>query len=427
MINRIKTYISKREFAKNVLTLMTGTTIAQAIPVAISPILTRIYTPDDFGVLALFLAITAITGTIVNAKYEQAIILPKKDEDAVNLLVLSILISIGISILLLLIIVFLDDKIVLWLDAPKIKYWLYFIPVSTLFIGIFNSLNYFNIRKKEYKNISISQVTKSGSLSVFQIGLGLLKNGPAGLIIGQIISYFSGNFILLKVLKNKPQLKKSVSKLKMMSLSKEYKKFPIYSLPSILLNSVNLNMVNFFVSSIFSVTTLGFYSLTQRIIGIPSRVIVNSFSQVYFQKATEEFHQTGKTERIFKKTLKKIFYISLPVFTLMFFVVKPLFSFVFGAEWEISGVYAQILIPLALVRFISGALSLTMIIHQKQQYSLFMNILLFITTLSIFFIGKYLNAGFINFLIYFSTLLSFEYLLFLYIYFLTSKSKLNNA
>ncbi len=421
MIKRIKTYLSKREFTRNVLTLMTGTTIAQAIPVAISPILTRIYTPDDFGILALFLSITAITGTIVNAKYEQAIILPKKDEDAVNVLALSILISFIISILLLLIVVVLDDKIVVWLDAPKIKYWLYFIPVSTLFIGIFNSLNYYNIRKKKYKNISISQVTKSSSLSVFQIGIGLIKNGPAGLVIGQIISYFSGNFILLKPFKNQPQLKKAVSKSKMKMLGKEYKKFPIYALPSILLNSVNLNMVNFLVSSIFSVTTLGFYSLTQRIIGIPSRVIVNSFSQVYFQKATEEFHQTGKTEHIFKKTLKKIFYISIPIFALMFFVAKPLFSFVFGKEWEISGVYAQILIPLAFIRFISSALSMTLTIHQKQQYTLYINLTLIITTIIIFMLGKVLHIEFTILLIYFSVIFSIEYLIFLYIYYFTSK------
>ena len=86
MLTKLK---PKSEFTRNVLTLMTGTTIAQAIPIAISPILTRLYTPKDFGVLALFVAITSIFGSIANGRYELAIMLPKKDEDAVNILALG--------------------------------------------------------------------------------------------------------------------------------------------------------------------------------------------------------------------------------------------------------------------------------------------------------------------------------------------------
>ena len=82
MLTKLK---PKSEFTRNVLTLMTGTTIAQAIPIAISPILTRLYTPKDFGVLALFVAITSIFGSIANGRYELAIMLPKKDEDAINI------------------------------------------------------------------------------------------------------------------------------------------------------------------------------------------------------------------------------------------------------------------------------------------------------------------------------------------------------
>lgn len=94
---RIK-QITQNEFNRNVVTLLTGTTVAQAIPVMISPILTRIYTPEDFGVLALFIAITSIFGSIANARYELAIVLPEKDEDAVNIVALCILIAFSISV-----------------------------------------------------------------------------------------------------------------------------------------------------------------------------------------------------------------------------------------------------------------------------------------------------------------------------------------
>ena len=423
MFKKLKTYLPKGEFAKNVLTLMTGTTIAQAIPIAISPILTRIYTPADFGILALFMSITAITGVISNAKYEQAIVLPKKDSDAINILALGIGISIIISIILLIIVLLFNNQIVEQLGNNEIKPWLYFVPISTLFLGIYNSLNFYNIRKKKFKNKSVSIVTKSSSLGITQIGLGLLSKGALGLIIGQITSYFTGNLILYKALKEKKDFKADINKITIKKLAKKYKKFPMFSMPSIFLNSLNLNMASFLITSIFSITTLGFYALTQRIIGIPARVIGNSFSQVYFQKATEEYNKKGHTNRVFLKTVKKLFLIGLPIFTILFFISEPIFAFVFGEEWRISGIFAKILIPLALIRFVSSSLSITLSIHQKQQYSLYINLLLLLTTLSIFYYGKYNNLEFVNILTIFSLILSIEYLLFLYLYSIISQKK----
>ncbi|SVD81723.1 uncharacterized protein METZ01_LOCUS434577, partial [marine metagenome] len=101
----------RSEFSKNVLTLVTGTTIAQAIPIAISPILTRIYTPEDFGVLALFISITTILGTIANGRYELAIVLPKRDNNALELTALSIIITIGFSLLLVILVILFHDSL----------------------------------------------------------------------------------------------------------------------------------------------------------------------------------------------------------------------------------------------------------------------------------------------------------------------------
>ena len=97
MINKLK---PKSEFSRNVLTLMTGTTIAQAIPIAISPILTRIYTPEEFGIFALYMAFISIGAAIVTGKYEMAILLPKRNEYAKYLVVISIFLTTCFSILL---------------------------------------------------------------------------------------------------------------------------------------------------------------------------------------------------------------------------------------------------------------------------------------------------------------------------------------
>ena len=147
-IRKIKKLL-KTEFNRNVIVLMTGTTIAQAIPITMSPILTRIYSPDDFGVYALFVAVSAIFGSIANARYELAIMLPEKDEDAINIFALGFIINIFMSFMLLFFVCIFKDHCTSFLDNKKIDAWLYFIPLAVFFIGFWNLLNYFNNRKKK--------------------------------------------------------------------------------------------------------------------------------------------------------------------------------------------------------------------------------------------------------------------------------------
>jgi len=129
---------------------MTGTTIAQAIPIAISPILARMYTPEDFGVLALFISISGIFGSIATARYELAIMLPKEDDEAVNITALGIAISFILSFLLFLIALIFHRLLVALIGNPQISAWLYFIPIIVFIIGVYNAMYYFNTRKKYF-------------------------------------------------------------------------------------------------------------------------------------------------------------------------------------------------------------------------------------------------------------------------------------
>lgn len=422
-MRKLKTIFSS-EFSKNVLTLMTGTTIAQAIPIAITPILTRIYRPEDFGVLALFMAITAVLGAIANGKYELAIMLPKSNIEALNIVYLSVIISSLFSLLLFIVILLFKSNIIVLLGEPEIENWLYFVPITVLAMGLYNALLVYNNRIKKYRDISISSVSKSTGQSLAQILIGFLKAGPMGLIFGQVLSYFAGNIILIKNTLNKNNFNDSIDKKIIMEMAKKHKKFPSFSMPSVFLNSINLNSVSFLISSIFSVTTLGFYSLTQRIIGIPASVIGKSFSQIYYQKASEQYNKSNTTEAIFLNTLKKLFLIGIPIFTIAFFVVEPLFSFVFGDEWVISGTYSKIIIPLAFTRFVSSTLSVTTSVHNKQQYGLYINILLLFSTIGIFYFSYLFEIDFENFLKYLTIVLSLEYLFFLLLYWKISQNKL---
>ena len=353
---------------------MTGSTIANAIPVAISPILTRIYSPEDFGLLALFVAITTIFGTIVNGRYELAIMLPKKDEDAINIVALGFIIMSLITLILFVIVIIFNEKIVHLLSNKDIGTWLYIVPLSIFLIGLFNLLNYFNNRKKHYKDIAKANIIKSITMVTFQIVVGYLREGAAGLISGQIASQMTANMKLLtNIIKNKLLLSK-ISKKKILQVAKRYKEFPKFSIAGALANKATGNLTNILISIFYNVSTLGFYSLVQRVLGVPSVLIGNSIGQVFFEEASKEKQLTGKAVKVFKSTVKKLFIIGAPSFGILFFIVEDLFAFVFGEEWRVAGGYARIMIPVFFIGFIVSTVSIVDSIFEKLFFYLCLQI-----------------------------------------------------
>ena len=418
MFNKLK---AKSEFSHNVLTLMTGTTIAQAIPVTISPILTRIYTPEDFGVFALFFAIISIFGSVANGRYELAIMLPSKDEDAINIFALGFIITLVLSFILLILIVLFHDFIIDFLENDKIGFWLYFIPLAVFFIGFLNILNYFNTRKKYYKNIANSKIIKSIILAIVQLFIGFIKEGASGLITGQILSQIFANWQLFKNIIKDDILLSKISIENILVQAKKYKKFPKFSIWSILANTLSRHFTNILISSFFTITTLGFYSLVQKILGMPSALIGGSIGQVFFQEATKEKKQTGKAILVFIRTLKKLIFIGLISFGLLYFIIEDLFAFVFGEEWRIAGTYAQIVIPLFFIRFVYAAVSTIYSIFDELKIELIWQITLMIGVITILYIFK--DSNFTEFLTYMSLYTILMYLASLYLTFQVAKGK----
>ncbi len=381
-------------FNKNVLTLMSGTTISQALPIAISPILTRIYTPEDFGVFALFIAISSIFGSIANARYDLAIMLPKKDEDAINIFALGFIITTIFSFFLLIIIFLFNIQIIKLLNNEEVGSWLYFIPFVVFFTGIYNLLNYFNNRKQYYKDIANSIIIKSVIAAIIQLIIGFLKNGPTGLITGQILSQMFANSVLLKnIIKNKV-LVSHIKFIKIIANAKRYRNFPKFSMLAIFANTLSYHLTNILISSLYSVATLGFYSLVQRVLGAPSALIGISISQVFYQEASSEKQKTGMAIHTFKTTLKKLILIAIPSFIILYFIVEDLFAFVFGEEWRVAGKYAIIVLPFFFIKFIASGISIILPLFEKQKIEVIWQIILIIITIFGLVIGEILNYNF---------------------------------
>ena len=246
-------------FIKQVITLMFGTSLAQFIPVLITPILTRLYSPHDFGVLTLFSAIVAIIGALVTGKYELAIVLPKDRRTQYLLTTISLINSILLSFGLFIFIYFFQDEITVFLNNKSISDWLYLIPVSTLLLGGYNTFSYLNISEEKYKRIAKSNVVRAFSSASFQLVLFFLKQGPFGLIWGKILSMSIVNGLLGKTFFANRKLWTGWNKKEVKQIAWRYKKFPLFSAPALVTNSLTQNINNFFISSLYSSNILGYY------------------------------------------------------------------------------------------------------------------------------------------------------------------------
>ncbi len=382
MFNKLK---PKSEFSSNVLTLMTGTTIAQAIPLAISPILTRIYTPEDFGVFALFLAVTGLFSSVSSGRYDLAIMLPKKDEDAINIFALGMIIITLLSLSLLVLVLLLNEYIAMLLRNEEISFWLYFVPVAVFFTGMFNLLSYFNNRKKNYEDIANATIIKSIMLAMVQLIVGFMKEGASGLISGQIVASWFANLRLLKnILKDKLLISK-ISKIKMISLAKHYKDFPKYQVPHAMLNTFSSYIPIYMFTPFFGLTVVGLYSLSTRIIFTPMMILAGASAKVYNQKVTQLYHEDGDvygfTVRLLKSLLKKI----VVPFLIIVVFAPDIFGFIFGESWREAGVYTQILSPWLWMVFFAATISFVPSLLNLQKRALLLEIIY--TTLRVMAIG----------------------------------------
>lgn len=423
MLNKLK---PKSEFSRNVLTLMTGTTIAQAIPIAASPILTRIYSPEDFGVYALFIAITTIIGGIANARYELAIMIPKKDEDAINIVALGFIITCIISLLLMILIIMLNEYIAKVLENEEISFWLYLSPIAVFFIGIFNLLNYFNNRKKNYKDLRDAIILKSITLTVVQILVGFFKTGASGLVTGEILSRMISNTKLIKnIIKDKKMISK-ITKVKILVLGKKYANFPKIIMISSLFDNLTLQLPSMMIPKIFSFSISGYFFFASKIVNMPASLISTSIAQVYLQKITENKNNRIETFSVLMSTLKKLFLIAFPI-TIVGYILSPyIFPLLFGQEWVISGEIAQYLFLVFLIRFCVSPLSASFIPSMELKKAAFWQYTYFLSSISLFMLSYYLELDLKIFLMFYIVHEYLLYGLYLYLIILSIKKIDNN-
>jgi len=378
------TRLRKSQFVTSVAVLATGTLIAQAIQVFASPLLTRIYTPLDFGVFAVFMALISSFIPAVCGKYEVAMVLPKSEQQSKHLLGIAIEVAFVLSLIFLVIIVFSGEWIIELLSTPELSGFIYLAPLVVWLTGVVLAMNYYSNRHSKYKLIARVKIIQAIFVIVISITFGLLGFGVAGLLGGLISGLvFASTFLTFSY---RQQLTWSVFKWsrKKTFLLKQYKDFPIYSASSGLLDGVTIAMPIFFLASYFPDSTVGFYALVVRVGNAPLAFLSASVSQVNLRKVVDLVN-SGERVRpyLLKVTVVLVGIVLVPTLILVVYS-QELFSFVFGSEWREAGLYMQILIPAMAVRFVASTLSSTLGATKNNQLGMIWKVTTFAVTLFIF-------------------------------------------
>jgi len=390
----IKTARKKSGFAYDVLKLVSGTTFAQFISILAAPLLTRLYAPEAFGIWSLFISITSIVGIIACMSYENAIMLPKSDEEATNLLGVSLGFTLLISLLMVPLAWWSRTTILKWLNALTLGSYLWLVPLVVLVNGLFVALNYWNSRTRHFGRLSIARVTSSLTTIPMTLVLGFAGYTTAGSMIGAGIA---GQTVATTVLgvqiwrDDRKIFLKSVRWQAMRECIKRYKKFPLYESWASLMNTISAQVPSLLLATFFTSSVVGFYSLGYRLLSMPMALIGASIQQVFFQRAAAAKHDE-RLSFIVHNTFTRLSILGLFPFLLVMILGKEIFPLIFGSRWAEAGIYAQILAPWVFFNFVSSPISaLFEVLEMQGRYFIFNSILL-TTRIASLMIGGFFNS-----------------------------------
>jgi O-antigen/teichoic acid export membrane protein len=361
---------SESFFAQSVAKLAGGTAVGQALGVLVLPLLTRLYSPAEFGVAAAFVAALGMLSTIVTLRYHLAIPLPEEDFEAARVFFVAILLACSITLLLVFIIFIFINQISNISSFKPIKNFIWLLPLGVFLTAIYSSCQYVAIRDKKYGLIAKTKITQTwGSIST-QIALGYLNAGALGLIIGQIVSNGAGvGGLIRKIWSSHLEVWRKTTWEQLKKTAALYKQYPIFSTPESLANSAALQVPMLLIALYLGSAELGFLAIVNRILQAPMSLIGTAVGQVYFGQSRE--HLNNKSLYVFtKNTAFKLCMIGslviLPIAVLAPFAATK----ILGSEWHRVGTIIIWMAPYFLLQFIASPLSVALHVTNNNKLAL---------------------------------------------------------
>jgi lipopolysaccharide exporter len=381
-------------FAADVVKLASGTAAAQVLTVGAAPILTRLFSPADFGTATVFGAVSGILVSIACLSYETAILLPKEDADATGLFGLSCLACVALSGVCAAVCVAFRRSIESALRWHGVPGWPWLMALTTLLGGFAAALGYWHSRKGRFGRISWARVAGSAAGTVVQLGEGALGAAtPAGLVHGTVAAS-AATFVMQGVQlgrRDARQILDGQSVGRMWAMALRYRKFPLLTSWSTLLNSISWQLPALLLSYFFNSAIVGFYALGFRMLQLPMGLVGNSIAQVFFQRAARAKHE-GTLAEVVRGVYDTLLDFGLLPMAVLGIAGPDIFTSILGPHWHEAGVYAQILAPWTLVWFISSPLHDLFSVLEMQGLGLWMDGNIFVSRLVSLMVGGWLGS-----------------------------------
>ncbi|MGM0867039.1 MAG: lipopolysaccharide biosynthesis protein [Bacillota bacterium] len=387
--------LSKQPFIRNVFIMATGTATAQLIAVALSPIITRLYGPEAYGIMGVFISIIAIITPIAALTYPIAIVLPKNDSEAKGLIRLSLYLTSLIAILVTIILLLFDNKLIELFQIDEVAPFLYLIPLVVLFSGYLQVLQQWLIRTKQFRITAkvsfLHALIFHGSL----VGVGIFYPVATVLVVMTTLSNGIKAFMLFIFtrISNYQQFsmrEKKGEKIPLKKIAEKYNDFPKYRAPEVLINAASQSLPILLLTIFFGPASAGFYSIGRTVLGAPSQLIGLSVGDVFYPRINQAANDGKELTSLIRKATLTLGLIGIIPFGTVIVFGPWLFSFVFGENWLIAGEYARWIAIWSFFVFMNIPSIRTLPVLSAQAFHLKFTAILLITRIIALAIGYFI-------------------------------------
>lgn len=368
LMSFIRRILPKNRFARSVSVLVGGTALGQAVMVMVAPILTRIYSPQDLGMLAVFVALLSFISVVACLRYEVAIPLPDNEHEASALLVLSLFIIPLVAGLSAIPIYLYRVSIAQLLNSPGLANYLFLLPLGAAFAAAYSALNFWAVRMKAFTSIAKSRICQS--VTVVSIQLGGASLGPIALVLGQVTGHATGSiFLSLGALKQRWKEVRSVKWTDIIHVARKYKTSPQFSIWTAMFNTAGSHLPAILFAILFSPAAAGIYALANRVLLMPIQLLGQATANVFFSGAAQA-HREDKLSDLVASVHGRLAHIGMPPILVLLIAGPTIFSHVFGPEWRDAGIFAQWLSPWLYLVMITSPLTSTFLVLGKQAHGM---------------------------------------------------------
>lgn len=382
--------------------------LGQVIGFVGSMIMTRIYTASEIGIMTTVVSFSGIFAPVINGRFDFALVKERRDKYIFALVKLSIYIGVVLSLFISLGSFIYFTGIDGFISPFVSVVFVFFILVIQVFSNVFKS---YNNNIGDFKTMTSVIVMRRFAEEVSMTVFGLLGWKAIGLLVSRIIGQYFGMKREIKNIKKKFINILSVQRKDMVEAYNIHKRQLYYSAPAALMNAGSYSLISLVIGKFFGLEVLGVYAISFAVLGLPLSVISGNVSKVYFSEASKEYAKKGVFNESTNKTLIFLILFGIILFFVMYYLFPMIVPFIYGDKYEMSGFMIRILSPMFAIRFVSSAINTGLVVCNKQNFELIIQLLFMISVALLAILCNYRFLSITTFLLGVSVSYSIVYLI----------------